>query len=45
MILLCEIIEKKKKVEEEKSMTEEDKRHMDTILEEKSSDVHKLTNN
>ena len=42
--MLCEISELKMKVEEDKGMIKEDKRLLANRLEEKSSDVQKLTN-
>ena len=44
-IRLCEVIQEKKKIEEDKIMAEEDKRRMGTTLEEISFEVQKITKN
>lgn len=43
-VLLCEVIEQKKKDKEEKFMIEDEKRTLTNKLEEKTSDVQKLAN-
>ena len=43
-MLLCEVIEQKKKAMEEKAMIEEDKRILKNRLEEKSIELTKLSN-
>ena len=43
-ILLCEVTEQKKKVMEEKSMIEEEKRILNKRLEEKSTELTKISN-
>ena len=41
-IFLCEVIEQKKKVEEEKVMIEDDKRILANKLEEKTSELNRI---
>ena len=43
-VILCEVIEKKKKAKEDRTMVEEEKRVMVTRLEERISYVQKITN-
>ena len=43
-ILLCEVTEHKKKAMEDKPMIEEDKRSLTNIVEEKSTELTKISN-
>ena len=42
-VRLCKVIEKNKNVEEDKVMDDEDKRQMDTNLDERIYEVQRLT--
>ena len=44
-VRLCEVMEQKKKAEDDKAMTDEDKRKMDARLDERINDVQRMIHN
>lgn len=44
-VRLCEVVEQKKKAKEDKTMAEEDKRQISMRLDERTTDMQRLTNN